>query len=225
MYLVVCFSFTLLSCNSFHLENQASVSRRLVCRWVALAGECGPRLPLQMSTTSFQCSQKSATWLYMPLLFRLNMTPSSATSPRSAAIRAALQASHSSKNRHFYRSAEKWACNSEVVQSQTSSIICIFNGTLPYIELRFELFKDDSSRDVTNIFREMRHVRQIYNPLLRETLTSKSTLEYLSKISHCNASWNVCVDRVSQNDTRLVLILAEALCYISYFFWYIPTRV
>ena len=99
-----------------------------------------------------------------------------------------LQASHSSENRHFYRSAEKWACSSEVVQSQTSSIICIFNGILPYIKLHFELFKDDSSRDVTIFFCEMRHVRQKYNPLLRETLTSKSALEYISKISHCNVS-------------------------------------
>ena len=179
MYSVVCFSFTftLLSCSSFHLENQASVSRRLVCRWVALAGECGPRLPLQMSTTSFQCSQKSATWLYIPLLFRLNVTPLSATSPRSAAIRAALQASHSSKNRHFYRSAEKWACSSEVVQSQTSSIICIFNGTLPYIKLRFELFKDDSSRDVTIFF-------------VRCGMSGKNTIHCFVKHSHQNRPWS-----------------------------------
>jgi hypothetical protein len=34
-------------------------------------------------------------------------------------------------------------------------------------------------------------------------LTSKSTLEYLFKISHGNASRNVCVDRVSRNDTQL----------------------
>ena len=53
--------------------------------------------PLQMSTTSFQRSHKSATWIYMPLLFRLSVIPLSATSPWSAAIRAALQASHSSE--------------------------------------------------------------------------------------------------------------------------------
>jgi len=40
----------------------------------------------------------------------------SKSSPQSTAIRAALQASHSSENRHFYWSAEKWACCSEVVQ-------------------------------------------------------------------------------------------------------------
>ena len=56
----------------------------------------------------------------------------SKSSPRSAAIRAVLQASHSSD------------------------------------------LEDDSSRDVTIFFREMRHVGQKYNPLLRERIRHKT---------------------------------------------------
>ncbi len=74
LYSVECFSFTISSCNSFHLENHASVSRSQVCLWAAFDGECGPSQPLHISATGFQCTQRSATWLYMPLLCRLSIT-------------------------------------------------------------------------------------------------------------------------------------------------------
>ena len=82
LYSVASFALTLSSCNSFHRENQTRVSRRRVCRITALSGECGPCLPLQMSITLFHCSQKSATWLYMPLFLMLSTTPSSAIALR-----------------------------------------------------------------------------------------------------------------------------------------------
>jgi hypothetical protein len=74
--------------------------------------------------------------------------------------------------------------------------------------LRFEFFEDDSSRDGTIFFVRCgmsgkNTIHCFEKGFVINYFTSKSTVGYLSKISHGNASGNVCVDRVSQNDTQL----------------------
>jgi hypothetical protein len=95
--------------------------------------------------------------------------------------------------------------------------MCVFNGTLPFIKLRFKFFEDDSSRDVTLFFVRCgmsgkNTIHCFEKGFVIKHFTSKSTLEYLFKISHGNASQNECVDSEVDVVCLLSLVLLLSWC-------------
>ncbi len=218
MYSGARLSFTLSSCNSFHVQNYTYVFNRIVCLWHAFAGECGPYLLLQISTATFQRSHRSATWLYAPLLFKpsiisLYLMAVWIMLAIDADISCVANFTFIQENTFFstcwlvsfvifnWPEAPSHLCN-------ISSIIPMLMGMLPCFRFCLDFFKDDSLRQVT-IFLVRCGISAINMNYCFVTgsfiryLTSKSILGYFSMMYWGNALQNVFVDKVSQYDIQL----------------------